>query len=288
MAGIFKNLKENQPGVKTQKAPSLQRETDLFLSTLLVEDLARNNLFLVRMEPHQSYSTIETATGGASLNGLSEVIPLTTGLLANEDPEALLRFLNEENSSSKDSLVRTGYADYNDNDIGISKGDVKIDKFDPTKTMGLYAEAVTLPSVTADVRKEHMQYQRKNLLMTSKDHSGLSITFRCSSNYTEYKYLRWLVDQKLDNKTNTVDFPDNFLLPQINVYIYNRETSAVATAIHNKCIITSISALEFSYESNNEVAKFTAEFMPEDIKFQTYSPKVAATAKRDDRTGIYN
>jgi len=264
MAGIFNS------------APSLQSEFDRFSSTLASSDLARSNLFLVRMEKHQSYSPPKeiAAEESSTLIGLSEVKALTssgTGLLAGEDPEALLIALNKAAARGKE---KTGFGDVNVEQIssgtGSNTGTVLAADFDPTKSVTMYAEAVTLPSVTAEVRKEHMQYQRKNLLMTSKDHSGLSITFRCSSNYAEYNYLRWLVDQKIDNKTNVVDFPDNFIIPQICVYIYNRENNSVATAINNRCIITSISSLEYSYESNNEVTKFTAEFMPEDIKFKTY------------------
>ena len=275
--GVFNKInqpidKKNNKSGKSPTAPSLKSEMERFVSTLSANDLARSNLFLVRMEKHQSYSPIVSSSNGSSLNGLNEINRLVDagGFLAGADPELLLEFINKDNSKE---TVKTGFGDYKDEKMGVSNGETETGIFDPSRSVSMYAEAVTLPSVTAEVRKEHMQYQRKNLLMTSKDHSGLSITFRCSSSYAEYNYLRWLVDQKIDNKTNVVDFPDNFILPQICVFIYNRETNAVATAIHNKCLITSISSLEYSYESNNEVAKFTAEFMPEDIKFKTYSPK---------------
>jgi len=278
--GVFNKIKQpaskNTSGYdKSASAPSIKSEMERFISTVAANDLARSNLFLVRMEKHQSYSPIvPSATSGESLNGLSEVKQLVSagGFLANEDPVKLLKALNK--ASSKNT-IKTGFSDYNTEKMGVSNGNVDTAIFDPSRTISMYAEAVTLPSITAEVRKEHMQYQRKNLLMSSKDHSGLSITFRCSDSYSEYNYLRWIVDQKIDNKTNVVDFPDNFILPQICVYIYNREANAVATAIHNKCLITSISSLEYSYESNNEVAKFTVEFMPEDIKFKTYSPVIS-------------
>ena len=266
MAGLFSKIKQpSSGGGGASKAPSIRSEMDRFRSTLAASDLARSNLFLVRMEKHQSYTLGVPHAPGASLIGLSEVADsFTGGLLEGSDVTELTRFLNS------DTIEKTAYGDYNTDKMGVGNGAIKAENFDPSKSVTMYAEAVTLPSVTAEVRKEHMQYQRKNLLMMSKDHSGLSITFRCSGNYAEYSYLRWLVDQKIDNKTNVIDFPDNFIIPQICVYIYNRETRAIATAIHNKCLITSISSLEFSYESNNEVAKFTAEFMPEDIKFKTY------------------
>jgi len=267
MAGLFSKIRQpsTSPGGGKSRAPSVKSELDRFRSTLVANDLARSNLFLVRMEKHQSYTLEVPHAPGTSLIGLSEVSnTFTNGLLEGSDVAELTRFLNSE------EIERTAYGDVNTNKMGIGNGSIKAELFDPTKTVSMYAEAVTLPSVTAEVRKEHMQYQRKNLLMMTKDHSGLSITFRCSNNYAEYNYLRWLVDQKINNKTNVIDFPDNFIIPQICVYIYNRETNSVATAINNKCLITSISSLEFSYESNNEVAKFTAEFMPEDIKFKTF------------------
>ncbi len=291
--GVFSKIKgvinDSSLG-KSQKAPSISTEMDRFLATIASNDLARSNIFLVRMEKHQSYADTGNqpiSSGGSTLNGLGfeenslvgQGISAITYNLRGSGQELLKNTLGP----AANKLVKTGFGDYYDDLMGVSTGNINAADFDPTKTMGMYAEAVTLPSITAEVRKEHMQYQKKNLLMVSKDHSGLSITFRCSSNYAEYNYLRWLVDQKIDNKHNMVDFPDNFMLPQVCVFIYNRETNAVATSVNNRCVITSISSLEYSYENNNEVAKFTVEFMPEESKFETYSgPEIGLESIKGD------
>ena len=297
--GIFSKIKGviNDSSIgQAQKAPSISTEMDRFLATIAANDLARSNLFLVRIEKHQSFADTgnqPTSAGGSTLNGLGfeensligQGISAITYNLRGKGQELLKNTLG----ASSNKLVKTAFGDHYDDLMGVEKGDVNAADFDPSKTLGLYAEAVTLPGITAEVRKEHMQYQRKNLLMTSKDHSGLTITFRCSSNYAEYNYLRWLVDQKIDNKHNIVDFPDNFMIPQVCVFIYNRETDAVATSINNRCIITSVSSLEYSYENNNEVAKFTAEFMPEETKFETFSnPEIGVESITGDINLIRN
>jgi len=290
--GIFSKIKSvDQSSIsKNSKAPAISTEMDRFMATIAANDLARSNLFLVRMEKYVSFADTGVQPGGSTLNGLAGTSLLSQGIsaitynLRGKGQELLKNTLGP----ASNKLIKTGFGDLYDDLMGVSNGNTDAALFDPTKTIGMYAEAVTLPSITAEVRKEHMQYQRKNLLMMSKDHSELNITFRCSGNYAEYNYLKWIVDQKIDNKTNTVDFPDNFILPQVCVFIYNRETNAVATVVNNRCVITSISSLEFSYENNNEIAKFTVGFMPEDVKFKTYSPESGLESIKGDINLVRN
>ena len=290
--GIFSKIKSvDQSSIsKNSKAPAISTEMDRFMATIAANDLARSNLFLVRMEKYVSFADTGVQPGGSTLNGLAGTSLLSQGIsaitynLRGKGQELLKNTLGP----ASNKLIKTGFGDLYDDLMGVSNGNTDAALFDPTKTIGMYAEAVTLPSITAEVRKEHMQYQRKNLLMMSKDHSELNITFRCSGNYAEYNYLKWIVDQKIDNKTNTVDFPDNFILPQVCVFIYNRETNAVATVVNNRCVITSISSLEFSYENNNEIAKFTVGFMPEDVKFKTYSPESGLESIKGDTNLVRN
>jgi len=285
--GIFDKVKDVVTRTNSNtKAPSISSEMDRFLATVAANDLSRTNLFLIRMEKHTSYSTITKSSNaserdedggfGSMLNGLTDNSLISEGISAitYDIGGKAQELLKNTIGPYSQKIVKTGFGDYYDDFMGVSNGSIDANSFDPSKTLGMYAESVTLPGVTTDVRKEHQQYQRKNLLAISKDHSPLSITVRCSTDYAEYNYFRWLVDQKIDNKHNCVAFPDDYIIPQVCVFIYNKETNAIATATNNKCIVTSISPLEFNYESNNEIAKFTVELMPEDIKFNTYSPEV--------------
>ena len=74
--GIFSKIKgvlnESSLG-QAQKAPSISTEMDRFLATIAANDLARSNLFLVRIEKHQSFADTgnqPTSAGGSTLNGL--------------------------------------------------------------------------------------------------------------------------------------------------------------------------------------------------------------------------
>jgi len=101
----------------------------------------------------------------------------------------------------------------------------------------------------------------------------------------EYAYLTDQLSKYINNKNNKVAFPDSLIFPQILVYIYNRETNAVATAIYNNCYIASISALEYDYDNNNEEQTFTVEFTFEDSKFMTYPAEVGMSGVQGIFTG---
>ena len=289
--GIFDNLsssvsskvnelKGDLERTTAEAAPSVGVEMDKFFATLQGLDVLRTNLFFVRVERHVNLSTLSAedniAPDGGSLNGIMDNNLVSQGIsaLTFGFRGAAQNLLKETLGPYSTKIVKTGFGDYYNDIMGISKGSLNVSDFDPSKTVGLYAESVTIPSITQEVRAERMQYQKKNLIVVDKGHSDLSMTIRCSSDLSEYKYFRWLVDEKVNTKNNTMAFPDDYVIPAISVFIYNRESNAFATAIQTNCVITNISNLEFSYESNNEIAKFTVDFMPEQIEFETYTPQL--------------
>ena len=275
----FNELKGDAERTAAQAAPAIGEQMDKFFATLNGLDITRPNLFFVRVEKHVNHSVLspEDKKGpSGSLNGIMDnnlvsqgISALTFGFRGSAQ-----NLLKETLGPFSTKIVKTGFGDYYNDIMGISKGSVNASEFDPSKTVGLYAESVTIPSITQEVRAERMQYQKKNLIVIDKGHSDLSMTIRCSSDLSEYKYFRWLVDEKVNTKNNTMAFPDDFVIPAISVFIYNRESNAFATAIQTNCVISNISNLEFSYESNNEVAKFTIDFTPEQIEFETYTPEL--------------
>ena len=253
-----------------------------FKGKLNAYDIARNNLFSVKI-----ISPIDLDYDGTESNWLDTLNNFNSGNNASSELSARAMASIRQNAqdaiksklgAGSINLIKTGMGEYYNDVMGIEGGYTAIEDYDPSKVFGLMAQSITLPAVNVDVKIDYQQYGGKQLFATNKSNTTFSMVVRCSSGMTEYKYLKYHIDKLYDYSTNTMPFPDSNIFPEISVYIYNRQGNAIAEAVMKNSVLTSISGLEYSYESNNEVTTFTAEFTPKSFDFITYpKPEIGAT-----------
>jgi len=277
MNELYKNDQKAKEMIKDAGGPmppSASEQRNKFIATIADKDLIRSNIYFVIIQKHTMFGQVTIGDDQESLNGLTDNDIFDQGMQL-----AGTTLVNQGTSYAKSvagpyggTLVQAGMGDMYDTMMGIESGSYDAKDFDPSKTMGLYAADVTLPGINIEVEAEYAQQQQKALFIKSKSMDGLSITFRCSNNMAEYKYLHYLTKQYVDDDHNRVAFPDDFVLPEISVFIYNKNTQSIATALLKDSVVTSLSSINLNYENSDEVLTFSAEFKPRSYEFISYPP----------------
>ena len=231
-------------------------------------DFQRSNLFSVAFAttPSNKTQAILESMGGAVydiiLNALNDYFGITRGdytdALTNLAVQGVRRAV--DSSGVKKYLLGAMSSRVVQSLLGqFDVGTYALDWFNMAyKTSGLLVYAVKVPENRLSYEMDR-NHNAPNIRITGRDFDPLVLSFRMDSSASNYRAMQDWVNSVEDPVTGLRALPVD-VEADIQVNLHNRMGVPHTIMMFNGCVPVGVSALELTYENNNEITTFDVTF----------------------------